>query len=221
MPISGRPDRSSFSAIVLQESWYPCQVLPGFDEVEDDTTEGILAVKFIIGLDFAVTRYSPELCWGLFAIVSEHTVELIWLILNKHSTWFHSSQLNIPFVCMSASWFLGSMYLICIFGSKLIRLNNQSKATLWVQETCLIVGLLPSMNILITASLSSNTNNKASWCEDWTFEGIKSMLFRTLAFPWDLWLLSMLTGRPGLSAVWVVFPKTETIRSPKSRAGIP
>ena len=25
-----------------------------FDEVEDDTTEGILAVKFIIGLDFAV-----------------------------------------------------------------------------------------------------------------------------------------------------------------------
>ena len=31
----------------------------------------------------------------------------------------------------------------------------------------------------------------------------------------------MITGRPGLSVVWVVFPKTETIRSHKSRAGSP
>ena len=35
---------------------------PQFDEVEDDTTEGILAVKFIIGLDLAVTRSSPDPC---------------------------------------------------------------------------------------------------------------------------------------------------------------
>ena len=35
--------------------------------------------------------------------------------------------------------------------------NNQSRATLWVLETCLIVGRLPLMIILITASLSSNT----------------------------------------------------------------
>ena len=48
------------------------------------------------------------------------------------------------------------------FGSKLIRSNNQSRATLWVLETCLIVGLLPLKIILITASLSSNTYNKAS-----------------------------------------------------------
>ena len=33
-----------------------------FDEVEDDTIEGILAVNFIIGRDFAVTRSSPEFC---------------------------------------------------------------------------------------------------------------------------------------------------------------
>ena len=57
---------------------------------------------------------------------------------------------------------LVSMQLIWIFGSKLIRSNNQSCATLWVLETCLIVGLLPLMIILITASLSSNTSNKAS-----------------------------------------------------------
>ena len=46
-------------------------------------------------------------------------------------------------VRMSASWFLVSMYLIWIFGSKLIRSNNQSSATLWILETCLSVGLLP------------------------------------------------------------------------------
>ena len=52
--------------------------------------------------------------------------------------------------------------LIWILGSKLIRSNNQSRATLWVLETCFIVGLLPFIIILITASLSSNTYNKAS-----------------------------------------------------------
>ena len=38
---------------------------------------------------------------------------------------------------------------------KLILSNNQSRATLWVLETCLIVGLLPFMIIMNTASLSS------------------------------------------------------------------
>ena len=47
--------------------------------------------------------------------------------------------------------------------SKLI-LSNQpnQEQTLWVLETCLIVRLLPFMIILITASLSSKTVNKAS-----------------------------------------------------------
>ena len=117
-----------------------------------------------------MTRSSLESCWSLFAIVSEHTVKLKWLILNKHNRWFHSSRVKFPLVSMSASWFLVSMYLIWILESKLIRSNNQSSATLWVLKTCLIVGLIPLMIILITASLSSNTNNKASWCEDWTFE---------------------------------------------------
>ena len=69
-------------------------------------------------------------------------------------------------VSTSASWFLVSMYLFWILGSKLIRSKNQSRATLWVLETCLIVGILPFIIILITASLFSNTYNKASWCED-------------------------------------------------------
>ena len=85
---------------------------------------------------------------------------------------------------MSASWFLVSMYLIWILMSRLIRSNNQSSATLCVLETCFIVGLLPLMIILITASLSSNTYNKASWREDWTFEGTESMFSITLILFW-------------------------------------
>ena len=122
---------------------------------------------------------------------------------------------------MSASWILVSMYLIWILESRLIRSNNQSRATLWVLETCLIVGLLPLMIILITASLSSNTYNKASWCENWTFVGTRSTLFSTLIIPWDLWPWSLTTGLSGLWGVWIVFSKTKTIRSQKSIAGIP
>ena len=33
-----------------------------FDEAEEDTTESVLAVKFIIGRDLAVTRPSPDSC---------------------------------------------------------------------------------------------------------------------------------------------------------------
>ena len=37
-------------------------VLPGFDEAEEDTNEGVLTVKFIMGRDLAVTRPSPDSC---------------------------------------------------------------------------------------------------------------------------------------------------------------
>ena len=118
------------------------------------------------------------------------------------------------------------MYLIWILGSELIRSNNQSSATLWVLETCLIVGLLPLKIILITASLSSNTYHKASWCDIWTFEGTRSTLLKTLNIPRDCWPCAWLasrqtTGCPVLSWFWVVFPKTQTIRSHNSRAGNP
>ena len=48
-----------------------------------------------------------------------------------------------------------------ILGSKLTLSNNQSRATLWVRGTCLIVGILPLVIILIAASLSSKTYNIA------------------------------------------------------------
>ena len=73
-----------------------------------------------------------------FDITSEQSVELKWLTLNKHKRWFHSSRVKFPLVRMSASWFVVSIHLIWIFGSELIRSNNQSRATLWVLETSLI-----------------------------------------------------------------------------------
>ena len=150
-----------------------------------------------------------------------------WLILNKRKRWFHSSRVKFPLVSMSASWFLVSMYLIWILGSKLIQSNNQSRATLWVLETCLIVGLLPFIIILITASLSSSTYNKASWWEELTFEGIKSTLSKSLITPWDCFRFWIVWGvertlrwfvhkSHRALLLWFVFPRTATIRSHKS-----
>ena len=105
---------------------------PGLLKLKTIREMASLATRFIIGGDFAVTRSSPKSCWDCFAIVSEQTAELKWLILNKHNRWFHSSRVKLPLVRMSASWFLVSMYLIWILGSRLIRSINQSRATLWV-----------------------------------------------------------------------------------------
>ena len=64
----------------------------------------------------------------------------------------------------------------------------------------------------ITSSMSSNTYKKASWCENWTFEGTRSTSFETLNIPrdcWCTWFLSrQTTGFTVLSWFWVVFPKT-------------
>ena len=63
--------------------------------------------------------------------------------------------------------------------------------------------------------------------------GSKSTLSKSLITLWDclrLWIVVRwwtnftffsTTGLSGLSGVWIVFPRTETIRSHKSRAGIP
>ena len=211
-------------------------VFPGLCDAEEGSTTGVLSLhretKFIIGFDFAVTLSPPDCSCVFFW---HHFRTLFWTGMAnvfEHKRWFHSSRVQIPLASMSASWFLVSMNLIWILESKLIRTNNESRATLWVLQTCLIVGLLPFMIILITASLSSNTYNKASWWEDWTFEGTKSTLSKSLITLWDClrrWIVwggeqasrLFTTGLPVLSWFWVVFPRIETIRSHRSRAGIP
>ena len=143
-------------------------------------------------------------------------------MLNRHKRWFHSPRVIFPFVSMSASWFLVSTYLIWIFGSKLIRSNNQSTATLWVLETCLIVWLLPFMIILITASLSSKMYNIASWYEEFAFEETKSTLIRSSIFPRIGFLVRDVERFLPTRLLWFVFPwRTVTIRSHKSSACIP
>ena len=117
------------------------------------------------------------------------------------------------------------------FELQMTRSNNQSRATLWVLETCLIVGLLPFMIILITASLSSKIYNRTSLREEFTFEGIKSTLPKLLITPWDCFRFWMMWGVERTSRLfingnlrslwtWFVFPRTATIRSHKSSAGI-
>ena len=59
--------------------------------------------------------------------------------------------------------------------SKLILSSNQSRATLWVRETCLIVGLVPLILTLMTASLSSKTYNIALESEFFVLDGVLSM----------------------------------------------
>ena len=155
--------------------WLPDLVLPGFSDAFEASTVWSLTqhldTKFVIGFDFGVTLSSPASSCVLFDIALTLLMELKWLMLNKHKRWFHSSRVKFPLVSMSSSWFLVSMYLIWTLGTKLIPSNIQSRTTLWVLETCLIMGLLPFMMILTTASLSSKMYNTTSWWEDWTFEG--------------------------------------------------
>ena len=140
----------------------------------------------------------------------------------------------ISFVTCEIS--LGQHVCELVFGVNIFNLDfgssNQSRATLWVLETCLIVGLLPFLIILITASLSSNTYNKASWWEDLTFEGIKSTLSKSLITLWDclrFWTVRggertsrlFINRSPCSLWLWFVFPRTATIRSHESSAGIP
>ena len=68
------------------------------------------------------------------------------------------------------------MYRIWIWESRLILSHNQSKATLWFLDTCLIVGLRPFIIFFITAS---KTNNIALEPECVPFDRTWSMLIRS------------------------------------------
>ena len=84
-----------------------------------------------------------------------------------------SIQWNVPLLTCLRVWFMESTHVIRNFGSKKNMSNNRSLATLWVLETCLRVGLLPLMVILITASSSSKMYKIAPLWEEFTFWGNK------------------------------------------------
>ena len=134
----------SFDWMLLNVSGQPDEL--ELCSVEDAAT--VFETKFVVGLDFATIHSSPapvSFRHRLRAAV-EQTEETVPLI---------TCEVTFCHVSMSASWFLVSTYLIWTVGSKLILSNNLSSATLWVLDTCLIVGLRPLMIILITVSLSS------------------------------------------------------------------
>ena len=107
------------------------------------------------------------------------------------------------------TWFL-------ILGARLILSNNQSKATLWVLDTCLIVGLRPFIIILITASLSSKTENIALEPACVTLDGTWSILVRSRL------VCMVAVTLYHLWCCWIALGKnTSLTKSQRSRAGIP
>ena len=143
--------------------------------------------KFIAAsFDFA-TILSSSFCSCIFAIVLGQLIKLEFLCSANGAEMADVAQMKkivpsrvkLPLVNVSASWGLVSMYRIWILGSRSILSNNQPKATLWVLDTCLTVGLRPFIIILITASLSSKTYNIALGPECVPFDGTWSMLVRS------------------------------------------
>ena len=154
MPISDLPDRS----ILISITSLPRAYWSRRRYVRRPLAKSSSMVAILLWLVLLLNRV--EIVSPLF----QSTVELKRLILNKHNKWFHSSRVKVPFVKMPVSWFLVSTYLILIFSSKLIGSNNRSSATLWVLGT-------PSFSDhLDHCFISTNTNNKASLCEEWTFK---------------------------------------------------
>ena len=80
------------------------------------TVEELIAAcetRFNVGFDFATILSCPYSSCILFAIVPGQLAELLkWLMLNKWKRLFHSSRVKLPFVNMSASWYLVSTYLM-------------------------------------------------------------------------------------------------------------
>ena len=172
--------------------------------------------------------------WILFAIVEQlikltflvQEVELKWLISNNWRRLFHLSRVKFPFTQHVCELVLGVNVFDLDLGVQIDSIKQPIKSNSVGSGNMSHCGASSFVIILITASWSSNTYNKASWCENWTFEGTQSILFKTLIIPWDRlfgpWFLSQFTtGCSVLSWVWIVFPRTKTLRSHKSRAGIP
>ena len=96
----------------------------------------------------------------------EEDCPLFKLAKIKHTDLgFASAGFSFRLPLEFSSRFLVSTYLIWILGSKLILSDNQSNATLWLLDTCLIIELVPLMIMFITSSLSSK-NGRLNFCPE-------------------------------------------------------
>ena len=142
-------------------------VSPGFSTQSDFAVEELVETgkaRFNVGFDFVTILSSLflflHLLRHLFGAAGQAEIQRA----AKKAEMADVKQMkkSVPLItCESASWCSVSTYLIWIFASRLIQSSNQSRATLWVLDTCLIVGHLPLTIILISASLSWNTYNTA------------------------------------------------------------
>ena len=99
---------------------------------------------------------------------------------------------------------------------------SASRATLWVIETCLIVGLLLLIIILIKVSLSSNTYNKAFGARIGHLKE-QNQCLSSHRFYCEICGVCFHYSQvfPDRSEIREIFPRTETSRSHSSRAGKP
>ena len=93
---------------------------------------------------------SPQSCFPLIDPLGDAANQAGFLGAAKKAEMADVEQIKmiIPFVTYEMSF--GQNVCDLVFG---ILSNNQSRETLWVLDTCLIVGLLHLIIVLITASL--------------------------------------------------------------------
>ena len=118
-----------------------------------------------------------------------------------------------------------------ILGSKSDLSNNQSRTTLWIRETCLILGLGSLIIVLITALLSSKTYNMAlETTVRCVFDGMWSMFVgMTLVclIGMELCMFGLVTANEfpmtllGPSVLFDTERNTPIVKSLWVRAGIP
>ena len=217
MPISGRPDRSSFLAIKLHNF-----SSPGLLKSRTIRTTRALAIRFITGPRFCCDSFSP---W----IVLRSFRHCIRALCRTDMDNIEQAQQMIPFITCEISF--GQDVSELVFGVDVFDLDvgvqidsieqpsKRNSVRSW--KHCLIVGLLTLMIILITAWLSSNTYNKASWREDWTFEGTQINILHHIDLPVRFLISVNININKSPCSIWDTLPKTETIRSHNSRAGNP
>ena len=113
-------------------------MFPGFSDAVEASTFGSLTryrdTKFIIGFDFVVTLSAPASSCVLFQ-------DRFALVDGAEMADVEQTQKMIPFTTceISLCQYVCELVLgVNVFdlGSKLIQSNNQSRATLWVLETC-------------------------------------------------------------------------------------
>ena len=117
------------------------------------------------GLDGIGTEFEAVL-WTFAALkgkMAAREKREAFIMLNNWRSWFQSSRVKVSLVRMSASWLWVSTYLTFIFrGPDGCCRPTSPEPLCGCREACLIVGLLPFIIILITASWSLNMYNRGT-----------------------------------------------------------